>query len=89
MAYTVVLRPAAAKDLKQLPKPAQRRVGEAIDGLAKDPRPQGCEQLKGTEGFLRIRVGEYRIIYVVESRKIIVLVLRIGHRKDVYRMLKR
>ena len=58
---------------------------DAIEELAIDPRPPGCIQLKGGSGEYRVRVGDYRIIYEVQDGELIVLVLRLGHRREVYR----
>ncbi|MGC4933038.1 type II toxin-antitoxin system RelE family toxin [Gordonia sp. DT30] len=58
---------------------------DAIDSLASDPRPSGCIQLKGGGGEFRIRVGDYRIIYDIQDDELVVLVLRLGHRREVYR----
>ncbi len=56
-----------------------------IDALATNPRPRGVQKLKGDEQFLRLRVGDYRLIYVVEDDRLLILVVKIGHRRDVYR----
>ena len=83
--YRLEVRPRAEKELAALPRDAHRRVARAIDALAEDPRPAGCVPLKGGEGLLRIRVGVYRVIYLVEDDRLVVLVVRIGHRREVYR----
>jgi mRNA interferase RelE/StbE len=83
--YRIEVRPRAEKELAGLPRDAQRRIVRAIDALAEDPRPAGCAPLKGGEGLLRIRVGVYRVIYLVEDDRLLVLVVRIGHRREVYR----
>lgn len=57
----------------------------AIGKLAEEPRPPGCIQLKGGNGELRMRVGDYRVIYVLNDGELVVLVLRVGHRREVYR----
>lgn len=84
-AYRIELRPRAEKELAALPRDAQRRIVRAIDGLAEDPRPAGCVALKGGDGLLRIRVGVYRVVNLVEDDRLVVLVVRIGPRRDVYR----
>jgi mRNA interferase RelE/StbE len=84
-AYRIEVRPRAEKELVALPRDAQRRVVRAIDGLADDPRPAGCVALKGGEGLLRIRVGVDRIIYLVEDDRLVVVVVRAGHRRHVHR----
>ena len=85
MAYTVELKPSAAKALEALPRPDQRRIAARIDTLATDPRPVGVKKLGGAENLYRIRVGDYRIVYQVQARRLVVLVVRIAHRRDVYR----
>jgi mRNA interferase RelE/StbE len=84
--YTINVLPSAARDLGQLPRPISRRVGRAIDSLADDPRPRGCEKLKvGTGNEYRIRVGDYRILYKVDDDEHLVLIVRVRHRREVYR----
>ena len=83
--YTVVLKPAAERALKKIAQPTLRRIAKAIDNLGTDPRPSGATALQGEPGLLRIRVGDYRIIYVVRDRVLTVLVVTIGHRREVYR----
>jgi len=83
--YRIEVRPRAEKELAALPRDAQRRIVRAIDALAEDPRPAGGVTLKGGEGLLRIRVGVYRTVYLVEDDHLVVLVVRIGHRREVYR----
>lgn len=85
MAYTVELKPSAAKALEALPKPDQRRIAARIDTLATDPRPVGVKKLEGEDDLYRVRVGDYRIVYQIQARRLIVLVVRIAHRHDVYR----
>jgi len=85
MAYEVVLKPSAAREFRKLPKPIRKRIGKKIDELAENPRPPDAKALAGEEGFLRVRAGEYRIVYTVQDRALIVLVVRIGHRRDIYR----
>lgn len=77
--------PSAAKVIRKLDAPSARRVLDAIGALAVDPRPPGCIQLKGGDGELRTRVGDYRVVYDVHDGELLVLVLRVGHRRDVYR----
>jgi mRNA interferase RelE/StbE len=83
--YDVEVSRPAAKSLQAIPKKAQRRITEAIDSLSTDPRPHGCEKLTDREDEYRIRVGNYRIIYEIVDKRLFVLVLSIGDRKDVYR----
>ena len=86
MAYTVTIYPEALRTLEKLPKGDQRRIGERINKLATEPRPSGAKALQGEErGYMRIRAGDYRVIYRIEDRQLVVFVVRIGHRREVYR----
>lgn len=85
--YRVELSRTAAKTLKKMDSAARRQVVAALAKLAREPRPKGFTMLKGVRGVLRIRVGDYRIIYEVHDNRLVVLVLTIGHRRDVYRDL--
>lgn len=82
--YTVQLKKSAEKELLALPAQVQVRILTALEALAHDPRPNGCKKLKGHENTYRIRVGDYRVIYEVHDGKLLVYVLRIADRKDVY-----
>lgn len=85
MAFSVVLKPAAFRDLRKLPEEARRRVAVRIDALASDPRPPGSEALKGEPGLYRLRVGDYRILYQLDGKACLILVIHVGHRREVYR----
>lgn len=85
MAYQISITEAARRGMKRIPRDALKRIGSAIDDLADDPRPVGSTKLAGVENTWRIRVGDYRILYEVHDGRLIVLVIRIGHRRDVYR----
>lgn len=85
MPYAISYVPSAAKVIRKLDRPTARRLLDAIGALASDPRPSGCIQLKGGDGELRIRVGDYRVVYDVQDDELVVLVLRVGHRREVYR----
>ena len=87
MPYTIEFAPSAADQFKKLPKDLQTRSGRRIDSLAINPRPQGITQLKAEEALYRLRVSDYRIIYTIQEEALIVLVVKIGHRKDVYRRI--
>jgi mRNA interferase RelE/StbE len=86
--YRIEFKPAALRDLKKLPEAAVRRISIVIDGLAKEPRPDGVKKLKGTgkHVFHRLRVGNYRVIYEVHDDAVLVLVVRIADRKEIYRL---
>jgi mRNA interferase RelE/StbE len=82
--YGIVFTKQAVKDLERLPEEVRVRIAPVIDLLAEDPRPSGCKKLKGGKNVYRIRVGHYRIIYTLEDDKLLIIIVRIGHRKDVY-----
>jgi mRNA interferase RelE/StbE len=84
MRYSIVIVPAAKRDLKRLPADAFRRIAAAIDELAGEPRPPGVAKLRGADDLYRIRVGDYRIIYPIKDRQLQVLIVRVGRRRDVY-----
>lgn len=85
MPYQVNLSRPAERQLARLERPAQERIGAALDRLAANPRPHGCTKLKGLDEAYRIRVGDYRVVYSIQHRVMTVLVIRIGHRREVYR----
>lgn len=82
--YELLFRKSVAKDLRVLPNPDVRRIMRRIAALAVDPRPAGCEKLSGQERY-RVRQGTYRIVYEIEDARLIVLIVKVGHRRDVYR----
>lgn len=82
--YELVFKKSVAKDLRAFPKQEVKRIMQRIRSLADDPRPAGCEKLSGQERY-RVRQGAYRIIYEIEDARLIVLVVKVGHRRDVYR----
>jgi mRNA interferase RelE/StbE len=83
--YTVLLAPRAEKDLSRLPRDIQSRLWERLDALAHTPRPHGVKKLQGRGNLYRVREGAYRIIYTIRDLKLIVLVVDIGHQREVYR----
>lgn len=84
-AYVVRYDPKALKELDKLDKQVARRIVRAIDALAADPRPSGTRPLVGFPDLWRIRVGDYRAIYTVKDTELVVLVLRVAHRRGAYR----
>ncbi len=84
MSYRVEFTTAAARQVKKLPRPVRDRVLDAIEDLGKDPRPHGATKLVGEKTAWRIRIGDYRVIYDVVDVDLIVLVVRAGHRREVY-----
>jgi mRNA interferase RelE/StbE len=83
--YQIELTASAARSFRKLDRAAQVRVAHAIDTLASDPRPKGVVKLSSEEDLYRIRSGDYRIIYSIADDILIVLVVAIGHRREVYR----
>jgi mRNA interferase RelE/StbE len=82
--YRVDFTALADKQLEKLDPQVQRRVGIAVDKLADNPRPPGIKSLVGRSGY-RLRVGDYRVIYRVEDSVLVVLVVELGHRREIYR----
>ena len=82
--YKILIKPSAAKELDKLPKKDLRKVVAKINLLATDPRPPGYQKLSGQERY-RIRQGNYRIIYGIEDIVKIVRIVKVGHRKEVYK----
>jgi mRNA interferase RelE/StbE len=83
--YSIRLAESASRSLNNLPARLQVRIAAKIESLAANPFPPGVRKIAGEEHAYRIRVGDYRVVYDVPEKEIVVLVLRIGHRKDVYR----
>lgn len=84
MNYSVRIKSSAAKELARLPREVRKRLIEAIDGLGKEPLT-GVLLKGGLRGLRRLRVGNYRIVYEVLNDKLIVLVIRVAHRREAYR----
>lgn len=82
--YELAFRKSVAKDLRAFPQHDVKRILQRIRSLADDPRPAGCEKLSGLERY-RVRQGAYRIIYEIEDRQLTVLIVKVGHRRDVNR----
>ncbi len=82
--YKLVFKKSVAKDLRPLPKQDVKRILQRIRSLADDPRPPGCEKLSGQERY-RVRQGVYRIIYEIEDARLVVLVVKVAHRREAYR----
>ena len=85
--YKINVSPAAEKQLKSLPKREQSKIVKRIAKLADDPRPAGVKRLQGITGLYRLRQGNWRIVYTIEDRRLIVLILKIGHRRNVYQSI--
>ena len=89
MAYTVEIRPAALEFIQQLTPKYRRQVTSKIEALKNDPRPANAEQLRGYPQFLRIRSGNYRIVYTINDQVLLVTVITVGNRQDIYDRLRR
>ena len=85
MKYTVRLNARVGKVLDRLPPDMRRRIVRRLEALEDNPRPDGVEKLAGVDDLYRVRVGTYRIVYAIRDRELVVIVVRIGHRRDVYR----
>ena len=86
--YQIKILPTAQKELASLPKAIRVRIGKKVDSLQTNPNPQGAKLLKGKgrEAY-RVRVGDYRILYQIQREILTILVIKIGHRREVYRGL--
>lgn len=82
--YDLRITTSAAKSLMKLPRVEQKRIRTAIDSLPANPRPHGVTKLSGTTDSYRIRVGSYRVVYTLDDGELVIVVVRIGHRKEVY-----
>ena len=89
MAYEIVFKPAAQRDLKKLLPKMQKRLLKGIVALAENPRIQGVEKLGGYEDLFRLRVGNFRVIFEVHEAEVVVLIVRIGDRKEIYRLISK
>jgi mRNA interferase RelE/StbE len=82
--YRLQIKPSAAKEIETIPLKDRKRLVTKIRGLAEEPRPPGCEKLSGQEKF-RLRQGHYRVLYSVDDTEALVVIVKVGHRRDVYR----
>jgi mRNA interferase RelE/StbE len=82
--YSVEVKPPARKELEALPDNVLARVVRKLDGLRDAPRPAGCKKLKGYDDQWRVRVGDWRVVYVIDDAAKLVSVTRIAHRREVY-----
>lgn len=85
MSWQVVILPRAQKDLAKIPSPFYESIKKRILSLGEDPRPSGCQKLKGRERAWRIRAGDYRVIYEIDDASVLVTVVDVGHRREIYR----
>ena len=82
--YRLVFRKSVARDLGRIPNHDLKRILVTLESLSEDPRPVGIEKLSGNERY-RVRQGNYRIIYEINDNEVVVVVVKVGHRKDIYR----
>ena len=85
MAYEIIIKPSAEKAFGRLPNALQVKILEDLERLSINPRPAGVKKLKSMLNLYRIRVGEYRVIYSINDSVLLITVVKIAHRKDVYR----
>jgi len=83
MTYAIEIRPAAFRALKRIDPQYRKRIQTAITMLGRDPRPPASKKLRGRDGY-RVRVGDYCILYTIDDGKLIIVVVTLGHRRDVY-----
>jgi mRNA interferase RelE/StbE len=82
--YRLLVKPSAVKEIEALPRQDRPRIVARISSLALDPRPPGCEKLSGRDQY-RLRQGDYRILYEIQDLELVVVVVKVGHRREVYR----
>jgi mRNA interferase RelE/StbE len=85
VSYRIEWKRSAIKELEKLPRPMISKIVSAVDNLSSNPYPQGVRKLVSTKSSYRIRVGDYRVIYNIVENRLIVEIVRVGHRKDIYR----
>jgi mRNA interferase RelE/StbE len=85
MLYRVEFKPPAERAFRGLPRAVQKRIRQHIDALGENPRPPGARKLAGSEDLWRIRVGDYRVVYTIRDDILLLLVVRVAHRREVYR----
>ena len=83
--YKLLIKPSAAKEIESAPKKNRLRIIKRIKDLSSDPRPPGCEKLSGHDDKYRVRQGMYRIVYTISDVGSVVCIVKVGHRKEVYR----
>jgi mRNA interferase RelE/StbE len=83
--YRIEWKRSALKELQKLPGPLISKIVSAVDNLSSNPFPQGVRKLVATEDTYRIRIGDYRVLYNIIEKKVIIEIIRVGHRKDVYK----
>ena len=86
--YKLVFKPSVEKDLRDLPKTVVERVLKKIEGLPTEPLPSGCARLESAERLLRIRIGDYRVVYEVDGKARLITIHYVRHRREVYRNIR-
>lgn len=86
MSYEVEIAPAAKRQIKKLPYDVQQKVVAKLEELTFEPRPDGVKKLEGSDNLYRVRLGKYRIIYEIQDGLLLVTVVKVKHRSDVYRL---
>jgi mRNA interferase RelE/StbE len=82
--YRIEFAPLARRQIKKLPREVQKRIIDRVEELAINPRPAGVKKLVSGENLFRVRVGEYRAIYQIRDRELIVVIVKVGHRREIY-----
>ena len=82
--YRILIKPSAVSEIDALPKKERQRIARKIQSLSGEPRPQGCEKLSGEDKY-RIRQGDYRVVYLISDQDLTLIVIKVGHRREVYR----
>jgi mRNA interferase RelE/StbE len=82
--YRILIKPSAVREIGALPKKERQRIARRIESLSGEPRPQGCEKLSGEDKY-RIRQDDYRIVYLISDQNQTLIVVKVGHRREVYR----
>ncbi len=85
MRFVLEFTTSAIREFRALDKQLQRRIEEKITALCEDPYPPGSKKLKAQPDHFRIRVGDYRVVYRVDGKRVVIVIVRIGHRREVYR----
>lgn len=85
MAYSIEFTAAAKRQFDKLPQAVKRRLADTVERLSQNPRPPSVKKLSDGEGLFRVRSGDCRIVYRIEDNRLLVLVVKIGHRREIYR----
>ena len=83
--YQVIIKKQVEKQLEKIPRNYFRSISKSLDKLSFNPRPSGCKKLTNFDGLYRIKVGNYRVIYLIEDDKLIIEIIKIGHRQSIYK----